>query len=116
MAFKKLRSDATGVTYADPSDPDYTVRFKFSNSVKSLSGNPVQNNVCEIIVNDIYNVVLGSETVQEALSIRLKVSGSHHSAARKKAMLSALAGKLDTWAMEDVLEGFEPTSVPVAPV
>lgn len=116
MSLQKLRSDATGVSYADPSDPDFTYRFKYSNSVKSLSGIPVQNNVTEIIINDTSDVTLGSETVPEALSVRLKVSGSYASKARKNAILAALAIQIDTWAAENVYEGFEPTTAPVGPV
>lgn len=116
MALQKLRSDATGVTYADPSDRDYTVRFKFSSAMKSLSGVPVLNQVSEIIINDMSDATVGSETVQEALSIRIKVSGSSASSVRKKALVDAAAAQLATWGTENVWEGFEPTTVPVGPV
>jgi hypothetical protein len=117
MSFKKLRSDAFGVTFAETSDPDYTVRFKTSQSYKSLDGNSVQNVVTEIIVNDVHMTDLGDgHTVPEALSVRIKVSGSHYGKARKEAMLSAIAAQLDTWATEGVFDGFEPTTVPVAAI
>lgn len=116
MALQKLHSDVTGITYALPSDPDYTVRFKNSSQNKSLAGLTVQNNVCEIIVNDIADVTAGSQTVPEALSVRLKVSGSNISKARKNAIVKALAAQLGNWADENVFEGFEPSTVPVEPV
>jgi len=116
MALSKLRGDATGVTYALPSDPDFTVRFKYTNQMKSLSGIPVRNNVTEIIINDTSDVVLGSETVPEALSIRIKVSGSHAAKARKDALIAAVSAQLATWASENVFEGFEPTTAPAEPV
>lgn len=115
MSFQKLSGDATGVTYAESTDPDYTVRFKNSHSNKSLSGINVQNNVTEIIINDLNDVTLGSDTVPEALSIRIKVSGSYQNKARKDALLSAVAAQLPIWASENVFEGFEPSTVPVGP-
>ncbi len=115
MSFQKLRSDANGITYAETSDPDYTVRFKFSHANKSLSGTPVQNNVCEIIINDLSDVTVGGTTVQEALSVRVKVSGSYASKARKNALVAAAVAQLNTWATENVFEGFEPTTLPVGP-
>lgn len=116
MALQKLRSDASGVTYALSSDPDYTVRFKNTSQSKSLSGIPVQNNICEIIINDINNVTLGSESVPEALSIRIKVSGSYQNKARKDALIGAVAAQLPTWATENVFEGFEPSTAPAEPI
>lgn len=116
MALQKLRSDATGITYALPSDPDYVVRFKNSSQVKSLSGLSVQNNVTEIIINDLNNVTAGTLSVPEALSVRLKVSGSSLNSARKKAILIALAAQIEDWADEHVFEGFEPQTPPVEPV
>lgn len=116
MAFRKLRSDANSITYADPTNPDLTVRCKQGSATKSLGGVPVVNNVTEIIINDFSDITVGSETLPEALSVRAKISGSHFSQTQKVALAGLLADLLDQWAAEDVLDGFEPVSVPVLPV
>jgi hypothetical protein len=110
---QKLRSDASGITFAEPSDPDNTVRFKQTASLKSLNGHSVKNQQTEIIANDLADILVGTETVQEALSVRIKVSGSHFAKERKRTLLLAIASKLGQWETEGVFEGFEPQTPPI---
>lgn len=114
MTFKVQKTEQTGVVYAEPSDPDNTVRVKHSSQVKTLAGLQVTNQVTEVIVNDNTTLAIGEATAVDALSIRVRVSGSLQATARKKALLAALLATLDAWADEDVLSGFNPTTVPVS--
>jgi hypothetical protein len=114
MAFKVQKTENTGVVYAEPTDPDQTVRVKHAAQVKSLNNLQVTNQVTEVIVNDNYGVTIGDATAVDALSIRVRISGSLQATARKKALLMALLTTLDNWADEDVLSGFNPTTVPVS--
>lgn len=111
---KKLRSDATGVTYADPTDPDFTCRFKFSTAKKTIDGNSVTNQVTEIIYNVPNDVAIGSCTASDPISVRVKISGSHLSESRIAAILDCFCHDCPTWQTEGVLTGFEPTTAPTA--
>lgn len=107
-----LTRDATGVTFANPTDPDYRVRFKTTSSQKSLNGVSVMNFVTEIIVNDNVQVALGNTTANDPVAIRIRVSGSLASARRRDAILKSVALQLATWANENVFAGFEPKTAP----
>lgn len=116
MTFKVQKTENTGIVYADPSDPDLTVRLKHSAQAKSLNGVSVTNQVTEVIVNDSTNISIGGVGAVDALSIRVRVSGSLAATARKKALITALMATLGAWQDEDVFSGFNPVTVPVAPV
>lgn len=115
MTFKVQKTENTGIVYADPSDPDLTVRLKHSSQAKSLNGVSVTNQVTEIICNDNTGVTVGGVSAVDALSVRVRISGSLPATARKKALVAAMMSTLDAWADEDVLSGFNPTTVPVSP-
>lgn len=104
---------SNGVTYCDPLNPNMTVRFKTTSSQKVLDGIKVPNYITEIAANDSHVVVIGAQSVSDALSVRIRTSGSLHSKARIKQMLIDLAAKVDTWENENVLIGFVPTTAPV---
>lgn len=112
---KVLKSEATGVVYADPQKPDFQVRFKTTNGQKGLNGVTVQNYVAEIIYTDNNPVALGSVSAQDAVSVRLRVSGSQASEARLDVILKSLAAQLPEWVDENVFVGFAPESAPVVP-
>lgn len=116
MTFKVQKTENTGIIYADPSDPGCTVRLKHSAQVKNLNGVSVTNQVTEIIANDDVNITIGDVPAVDAVSIRVRVSGALQSTPRKKALIAALFTTLNTWAGEDVLSGFNPTSVPASAV
>lgn len=107
--------DAYGVTYANPSEPDMTVRFKHTSAKKVLNGVSVLNNVSEIIVNDTVSFDIGKQTATDNLSIRLRVSGAQPSNARLVSLLKSLCSQIPKWADENVISGFEPRTVPVDP-
>lgn len=109
---KLYSQQPNGVTYVDPAKPSYVMRFKTNSSPKNLDGQRVSNYVTEIIVNDVNDITVGGKIIPEALSVRLKVSGSDVSHDRLKAMVASLAGQLTTWNTEDVLLGFQPESAP----
>lgn len=112
---KVLRLESDGVTYADPSDRDLTVRFKSSSAGKSLSGSPVKNYATEVIFNDDNPIVVAGNNVNDAISIRLRVSGTSESMPRIEEILSAMVAQLPTWVTEDVFLGFAPDTAPVIP-
>lgn len=116
MTFKVQKTENTGIVYADPADPGLTVRVKHSTQGKTLNGVQVANQVTEVIVNDDNNITVNGVAAVDAVSLRLRVSGGIQSTPRKKSLLAALRATLDAWEDEDVLSGFNPTSVPVAPV
>lgn len=113
MSLKIQKIDNSGVTYADPSVPTLSYRFKQTEANKSLSGQPVRNHVTEIIINDDSPVVIGAVNANDAVSIRLRVSGTVLSKARIKGLLHSLVVGLDDWSDEDVFGGFRPVTPPV---
>lgn len=112
---KALSTDATGVTYADPSDRNCTVRFKNTSTSKSLNGVPVTNYGTEIIINDGVDVTVGGVAAVDALSVRLRTSGAAESGARLREILLALAAQVGQWDTEGVFVGFPPQTAPVIP-
>lgn len=115
-ATKLLRVEPTGVVYADPAKPDFTVRFRNNSATKSLGGVPVKNYVTEIIINDDNVVTIAGLPQKDALSVRIRASGTAESKARLKAILVSTASQLDEWSDEGVFTGFQPVTVPVNPV
>lgn len=107
--------DANGVTFADPTDPDYTVRFKNTQTRKNLGGTSVANYVEEIVLNDLVPVTIGNITANDSVSVRLRISGSDKSHARIKLILKSLAAQLPAWADGNVALGFEPSTPPATP-
>lgn len=105
--------DNAGVTYANPGKPDTTVRFRFSGSSKALNGVTVPNYATEVIVNDNNAVTVGGVSAQDALSIRVRVSGALESKARLRQLLLSLAAQIGTWETENVMQGFRPVTAPV---
>lgn len=109
------RQLADGQIYSDPADPDFTVRFKTTSSQKSLNGAAVQNYVTEIIYNDDNSITVNSINAIDALSVRLRVSGSAASMSRLAEIVSAMAAQVNGWVAQNVLKGFPPTVVPYNP-
>jgi len=109
---QRLSQDAYGVTYADPLDPDFTIRFKNTRAGKNLDGVNTTNYVTEVIINDLESVTVGGNDANDALSIRVRISGSFESTTRKIQMVKSVATQLSAWVDENVLVGFEPTTTP----
>lgn len=112
---KVFKRDNSGVIFVDPDHPTFQVRFKTVSARKSIDGLPLQNVATDIIVNDTNMLTVGAKTVGDPLSVRVRTSGATLSAARLAAILTSVAGQVSAWASEDVLLGFEPTTVPVNP-
>lgn len=112
---KLLSQDGTGVTYADPTDRNCTVRFKSNTSSKSLNGVTVDNHTTEIIYNDGVDVVVSGVNASDALSVRLRTSGAAASAARLIEILDSMKAQITVWNNEGVFAGFPPTTAPVIP-
>lgn len=104
-----------GAIYADPLKPTATCRFKTTSGAKTIDGVRLQNVVTEIIFNDVNPVTAGAKTANDALSVRIRISGSVDSHPRLKALLNSLASQVDEWGTENVLLGFEPTTRPINP-
>lgn len=107
--------DNYGSTFADPTDPNFTVRFKTNSGRKNLNGLSVDNYITEIIVNDLAPVVSGSVSATDALAVRVRISGSSLSHDRLKKIVGGLAAQLPAWTNENVILGFTPTTIPVNP-
>lgn len=109
-------TDTFGSTFVDPAKPTFSVRFKTTKNRKAIAGESVDNYVTEIIINDNNSVELcSSECGSEAVSVRLKVSGSNLSQPRLKAIVESMSAQVANWIDENVLLGFQPTTVPVNP-
>lgn len=112
MAIKIQKIENTGVVYSDPTDPGLSIRFKQTEQSKSLNGVPASNHVTEIIINDDNAVTIAGQSTVDAVSVRLRVSGTAYSKARIRALLGVLA-QSQTWADEDVFGGYNPVTAPV---
>jgi hypothetical protein len=112
-ALKKYRQLSDGSVYADPNEPDYSVRFKTTSAPKSLNGLKTTNYITEIIVNDLNDVTISGQGAVDPVSIRIRVSGAVESHARMGAILQNVAGSCATWVGENVLLGFDPVTAPV---
>lgn len=110
-----LRQENNGVVYADPAKPDMTVRFRNTSSNKTLNNVNVKNYLTEIIYNDGNPVTVSGVAATDAISVRLRVSGTVESATRIAVLLHALADQINTWQGETVFSGFNPTTAPVIP-
>jgi len=104
--------DTSGITYADPAKPDMSVRFRFSTINKTLNGVQVPNYATEIIANDNNAITVGGVDALDALSVRIRVSGSLASKARLRDILTSLAASMAQWETENVAQGFRPATAP----
>lgn len=105
--------NADGITYSSPTSPSFIVRFRTRKSSKSLDGLKTNNVRTEIIINDKNLVSRESATADDACSVRVHISGSELSHARLSELLKGVAAQLPVWADENVILGFEPSTVPV---
>lgn len=105
--------DNAGITYGDPAKPDNTVRFRFSSTVKNLNGVNATNYLTEIIANDNNSITIGGVSAQDALSVRIRISGTLESKARLRVLLTSLAAQVGQWETENVVQGFRPVTAPV---
>lgn len=105
---------ANGVTYSDPARPSFTVRMKTSSSPKTLDGLRTNNIVTEIIVNDKVTITKDGATSDDPISVRVRISGSQLSHDALKYVLKGLAPQLTAWSDQNVVLGFEPTTVPTS--
>lgn len=112
-SLKLLNRQSNGVTYANPQDVNYTVRFKHSKSMKTLAGVSMANHVAEIIVSDVHTVSPATNaSANDALSLRIRISGSEVSAERLQKIVASIGPQLSKWVTEGVFVGFEPTTLP----
>lgn len=105
---------ANGITYSDPARPSFTVRFKTTLSPKTLDGLKTNNIVTEIIVNDKITVTKDGSTSDDPVSVRVRISGSQLSQLALTHILQGLAPQLSSWSTQNVVLGFEPTTVPTS--
>ena len=112
-SLKLFSQQPNGVTYANPDKPDFSVRFKTTSQAKLLDGVRTTNYITEIIANDVNPVDVGSKNLNDAVSVRIRLSGAVQSMDRVKEIVGNLATQLPTWAAEDVFIGFQPSTLPV---
>lgn len=111
-ALQLYSQQSNGVTFSDPEKPDFTVRFKTTSNQKVIDGQRVTNYITEIAANDNHVVSVGSADASDALSVRIRTSGSLQSMDRLEQMLLDLAAKVGTWKTEKVFIGFNPVTPP----
>lgn len=114
-AMKLLQHLTDGQVYADPLHPAATCRFKTTSAPKVMDGVRLINYVTEIILNDINPVTIGDKSANDAISIRLRVSGSAASQTRIRALMNSISDQYPVWGTENVFLGFEPATPPVNP-
>jgi len=105
--------DNAGITYAEPTKPDSTIRFRFGSVAKTLNGVSVANLATEIIANDNNTVTVGGVSAVDALSVRIRISGTLASKTRLRNILTSLAAQVGQWETENVMQGFRPATAPV---
>lgn len=105
--------NANGVVFASPEAPGFSVRFKTSKAPKRLDTLKTNNCATEIIINDRNTVTKDSATADDAVSVRIRISGSELSHARLQEILTGVSAQLPQWASENVILGFEPKTLPV---
>lgn len=113
QSLKLYSRQPNGVIYANPEKPDFQVRFKHSTQPKMLDGVRTTNYITEIIATDLNSVQVAGKGVQDAISVRVRVSGSTESNSRVKTILTNISNQLPIWESENVLFGFSPETLPV---
>lgn len=113
VTLQVIRQENNGVVYADPAKPDTTCRFRSTTAQKTLNGVQVQNIREEIIYNDSNPINPASGVnANDAISVRLSISGTVQSKARITNILNSMVAQLPTWVAENVIQGFRPSTAP----
>lgn len=108
-----LSRSATDVTFADPTDPNCTIRVKRSGGVKKIGPLSVDNNVTEVISNDTVTLSEGGTILgDDAISVRMRISGSARSKSRLLRLMNMTIAYVEALEDDGVFEGFEPTATP----
>lgn len=115
MTLQVLTRDNNGVTFSDPAHPEYTFRTKTTKSKKNIGGTSVDNYVTEIIINDTNTISVGGNSAPDAVSIRLRLSGSGYSEARVNKILESIAAYVPKIVGGHTFLGFDPEA-PAYPV
>lgn len=110
MTMQIIATDQYGVTYADPADPDFQIRFKTLSARKSVDGKSLVNYVSEVIITDSHRV--GVDSPNEALSVRMRTSGSIENKAQVYALVDFLANNISQFKTDSVFYGFRPSTAP----
>lgn len=108
MTLQVLTRDNNGVTFSDPAHPEYTFRTKTTKSKKNINGISVDNYVTEVIINDTNTINVGGNSAPDAVSIRLRLSGSGYSEARVNKILENVAGYVPSIVSGHTFLGFDP--------
>lgn len=104
-----------GIVYANPSDPDCQMRLHTETFRKSLNGVQVENKRTDLVYTDLNPVTLpgkNGDGANDALSVRVRISGSTLSDKRLKEMMRNVGNSLIAWAEQPVIMGFEPSESP----
>lgn len=104
-----LTADQRSFTFADPSNARNTLRVIVDRSDKTMNGIKLQNVSSQFISNKQGRVVDGDNVANDALSLRLSISGSTASASEIAQMWADLKANVDL-AIADVTSGFPVTT------
>lgn len=107
-----LNRSVNGITYSNPTLPDYIKRIKHTSGRKTIDGTALNNVITEYICNGLAKYKVGDKTISEPVSVRLRVSGSTQAEAVVKAMIISLASDTAKLVEEKVFTGFEPVTPP----
>lgn len=106
------RNGTDGAIFMSPAKPSYSVRFKTLRSPKKLGSIQTENVVQEIIATALNQVNVGNNTADDAISVRIRVSGSVLSEAAVNALATAIASSVPAWTAEHVMVGYNPVTPP----
>lgn len=100
-----LSADQRSFTFADPLNSRHTLRVIVDRADKTMNGIKLQNVNSQFIVNAMNPVVSGDNIANDAISLRLSISGSTASKAIIAQKWADLKVNVDL-ALRDVTDGF----------
>lgn len=110
-----FRNTPKGIIFADPAKSDYRVRFDHSELPKKVGTSNTLTHITEIRINDANDIIVDGVAGTDNIAISLRVSAAPESKARVKSILTQLGLQAPVWSDENVLVGFQPTTLPVNP-
>lgn len=108
MSFRKQFADARSLNFANSADLSHTLRVKLDVANKTIKGVTVLNNRLEFVEALTGSITEGDTTVNEALSLRVSLSGSVGNAAALQARWQVLKSNVDAAIADGALGGFLP--------
>lgn len=110
MSFRKQFAGVNTLNYADPASLDHTLRVKLDVANKTVKGVTTLNNRVEFVEALTAAITEGDKTANEAISLRVTLSGSVANSAVIAAAWPVLKANIDAAIADGALNGFLPTN------